>query len=175
MRNILITPIYIPHQYTTQHYTGFPLKSFGHSWHKPHCYEIFNISAYQTNTSLLNTPDQVYSIGTPTYSLWLRCTLPYALISCRHSSSMDTDLLWAGRSDVRNLVGQIFSSTWQPIPALRPTSPPQQLIPWLLARVTRARWGFNHPRLSIAEVRYEVYHYSSPSPAPCPRSVMARY
>jgi len=54
MRNTLITPMYIPRQYITQHYTGFPLKRLGHSWHKPHFYEIFNIFAYLTHISLLH-------------------------------------------------------------------------------------------------------------------------
>lgn len=134
--NILITPMYIPHEYTTQHYTGFPLKSLGHSWHKPHFYEIFNISAYKTHTSLLHTPIQVHSIGTPTYSLWLRFILLHALISDRHSSRLYTDSLWTGMPGVRKLVGRIFSTR------LPPASSPRQWLPWFFPGVKWAGRGF---------------------------------
>jgi hypothetical protein len=87
MGNILITSMYIPRQYTAHHYTEYPLKSLRHGWYRPHFNEIFNISAYQMHTSLLPTPTQVCSIGTLTYTLWLRFTLLQTLSSGRHCSS----------------------------------------------------------------------------------------
>lgn len=108
----------------------------------------------------------MYSIGTLTYSLWLRFTILHALISGRHSSSLDTDSLWTVRSGVRNLLERIFSSLLTLMPALRPASPPQRCMPWLFPGEGRPGRGVNHPRLSS---RLGIPHL------PSRRSFMARY